>query len=58
MNYLRQVDEYILFYEPLQRMYAVTNDIDVSFWFDVYTKDELIHLSKEEFIEQCKEMLF
>ena len=58
MNYLRQVDEYILFYEPLQRMYAVTNDIHVSFWFDVDTKDELIHLPKEYFVEQCKEMLF
>ena len=57
MNYLRQVDDYILFYEPLQRMYAVMNEIDISLGFDVHTKNELIHLSNEDFVEQCKEML-
>lgn len=58
MKYLRQVDDYILFYEPMQRMYAVMNDLDISLWFDIYTKNDLIHLSNEDFIEQCKEMLF
>lgn len=57
MKYLRQVDNYILFYEPMQRMYAVMNDLDFSLWFDIHTKNELIHLSNDEFVEQCKEML-
>jgi len=58
MQYLRQVDNYILFYEPLQRMYAVMNDIDISLWFDVHTKNDLIYLSNEDFVERCEEMLF
>lgn len=57
MKYLRQVDNYILFYEPLQRMYAVMNDLDISLWFDSREKDNLIHLPDNEFVEQCKEML-
>ena len=57
MKYLRQVDNYILFYEPLQRMYAVMNDLDISLWFDSREKDNLIYLPDNEFVEQCKEML-
>lgn len=57
MKYLRQVDDYILFYEPLQRMYAVMNDLDISLWFDSREKDNLIYLPDNEFVEECEKML-
>ena len=59
---IRQVDKYILYYEPLQRMYSVTDEVDVSVtllsvWFDSYTKDELVNMTDEEFISECEDLL-
>jgi len=54
---IRQVDKYILYYEPLQRMYSVTDEVDVSVWFDSYTKDELVNMTDEEFITECEDLL-
>ena len=55
MEVIRQVGLYQLYFEPLQRMYAVSDGDEVSLWFDVYTKDELMELSDKEFVAEIKE---
>ncbi len=52
MRIIRQVGEFQLYFEPLQRMYAVSDMNEVSLWFDSYTKDELLELSDEDFVEE------
>lgn len=57
MKTLRQVEQYVLYYEPLQRMYVVADKIDYSDWFNSDTKNDLLKLSDEEFINECKQMV-
>jgi hypothetical protein len=57
MNIIRKVDNFELQYEPLQRMYLVTDGSDYSYWFDSYTKDNLIKLSNFKFKKKCEEMI-
>ena len=57
INVLRQVNEYQLYIHGLMNMYAVSNKSNVSLWFDNYTKDDLMMLNDNEFVEECREMI-
>lgn len=57
MKSLRQVDRYTLYYEPLQRVYIVADNIDYSSWFDNDMKNDLMELSDDEFINECKNLI-
>ena len=54
MGLIKQVGKYELNFEPLQKMYNITDGTDVSFWFNSHHKDELIKLSDEDFIKECE----
>ena len=57
MEIRRQVEKYKLIYEPLQKMYRVTDGYDYSFWFNENEMDELMKLNNFKFKKKCKEML-
>lgn len=57
MRVIRKVGRHVLYFEPLQKMYAVSDDIDTSLWFDSHTKDELMGLPDNEFVEECENIL-
>jgi hypothetical protein len=57
METIRKVGIFELRYEPLQRMYQVGDDKDISFWFDSHTKDELMALSDDDFVMECIGMI-
>lgn len=57
MTVIREVDQFKLLYEPLQRMYQITDGSDISFWFDSHTKDNLIKLSNFKFKKECEKMI-
>ncbi len=57
MKVIKQVKQYQLYKDEFTGMYSVSDNDNVSLWFDVYTKDELIMLNDNEFIFECKEIL-
>jgi hypothetical protein len=57
MSIVRQVLNFQLIFEPLQRMYVVTDGIHYSLWFDSYTKDELLVMDDDDFVTECENML-
>jgi len=57
MDIIRKVEEFELLYEPLQRMYRVTDGYDVSFWFNDHTKDYLKSISSFKFKKECERMI-
>jgi hypothetical protein len=57
INVLRQVNEYQLYIHELTNMYAVSDDNNVSLWFDSFTKDELIELNDNDFVILCKYLI-
>lgn len=54
---IRQVEEFALYYSLEENKYAVSNETEVSEWFDLYTRDELMDLSDEDFVRECKDLL-
>jgi hypothetical protein len=57
MHTERSYEIYQLIYEPLQKMYRVTDGYDYSFWFNENDKDELMKLNNFKFKKKCEEML-
>ncbi len=57
MKVIKQVKQYQLYKDEFTGMYSVSDNDNVSLWFDVYTKDELIMLNDNDFIFECREML-
>lgn len=57
MKKIRVVENFELLYEPLQRMYLVTDGSDNSFWFDSFTRDKLINLSNFKFKKECENII-
>jgi hypothetical protein len=57
MEVIRQVENFILQYEPLQRMYQVTDGSDISFWMDSHDKDKLNNLSNFKFKKECEKII-
>jgi hypothetical protein len=57
METLRQVEQYILHKDTLQGMYRVSDDTEVSYWFDSYTKNDLMELEDEDFILECQDLI-
>jgi hypothetical protein len=57
MEIIREVDQFQLLYESLQKMYQVTDGSDISFWFDSHTKNELIKLSNFKFKKECEKII-
>jgi len=53
----REEDKYNLYKAKLQGLYALSNGKDVSVWFEEDTALEVLKLSKEEFIKECKEII-
>ena len=51
MKIVRQEGKYQLLFEPLQKMFCLTDGKDYSLWF---SEDEYSNLSVEEFKKQCK----
>ena len=56
-NIIRQVEEFALYYNMEENRYAVSNESEVSEWFDSYTRDELLELSDEDFMLECDSLL-
>lgn len=57
MEVIRNYKKFEIIYEPLQRMYRVTDGYDYSFWFNENEKDELMKLNNFKFKKKCEEML-
>tara|TARA_R110002153_G_scaffold12284_2_gene46149 strand:+ start:198 stop:380 length:183 start_codon:yes stop_codon:yes gene_type:complete len=57
MEIIKQVNKYQLYKHELTNLFAVSDDNNVSLWFDKYTKDELIYMNDKEFIKECINML-
>jgi hypothetical protein len=57
MTEIKQVGKFVLLYEPLQRMYRISDGFDLSFWFDNHTKDDLMKLSDFKFTKKCEELI-
>lgn len=57
MKTLRKVDKYELFHEPLQGLYRVSDGLDLSMWFDLETKNELMKLPMYKFTKKCKKLI-
>lgn len=58
MKTIREVGEFKIIYEPLQRMYRLSN-LDsslLSYWFNSNDLDDYLVLSDEEFIDECKKV--
>jgi len=58
MTTLRKVNEFELYQDNFTRLYAVSDDSDVSLWFDHYTAEELLNASSIDFIKECSELLY
>lgn len=56
-NVIRQVEEFALYYNTEEKKYAVSNETEVSEWFDCYTRDELLALNDEDFMLECDSLL-
>ena len=55
MNILRKINEWELYQDPFTKLYAVSNQDEVSLWFDHYEYEYLIWLPDHEFVEACSE---
>lgn len=54
---IRQVLNFQLLYEAMQRMYVITDGTHHSLWFDSHEKDELMELNDNDFVTACEEMV-
>lgn len=57
MEIIKQVNKYQLYKHELTNLFAVSDNDNVSLWFDKYTKDELLCMNDKEFIKECIDML-
>ena len=57
INVLRQVNEYQLYIHGLMNVYAVSDNNNTSLWFDNHTKNDLMMLNDDEFVQECEEMI-
>lgn len=57
MKVLRKADKYQLLHEPLQNLYRVTYGIDLSHWFDLETKNDLMKLPIYKFTKKCEKLI-
>ena len=57
MKIIKQVNQFELYKHELTNLFAVSDNENVSLWFDKYTKDELLHMNDKEFIKECIDML-
>ena len=57
MKLIRKVGEFELLFEPLQKMYRITNGIELSLWFNKEDADNLITLPDNEFVDECAEII-
>ena len=57
MEIIKQVNQYQLYKCELTNLFAVSNNYNVSLWFDKYTRDELLYLTDKEFIKECVDLI-
>lgn len=55
---LRTVNQFELYQDDFTRLYAVSDNSDVSLWFDHYTAEELLNASYIDFIKGCSQLLY
>lgn len=55
MKILRQVNEFQLYQNPLNNLYAISDKDEVSIPFDVYEAEYLLNASDIDFIKECSE---
>ena len=57
MEIIKQVNQYQLYKCELTNLFAVSNNENVSLWFDKYTKNELLYITDKDFIKECIGMI-
>jgi len=57
MEIIKQVNQYQLYKCELTNLFAVSNNYNVSLWFDKYTRDELLYLTDKDFIKECVDLI-
>ena len=57
MKIIKQVNQYQLYKCELSNLFAVSDNNNVSLWFDKYTKDQILYMNDNEFIKECTDML-
>ena len=55
---IRKVNQFELYQDNFTRLYAVSDDSDVSLWMDHYNAEYLLNASYTDFIKGCSELLY
>ena len=54
---IKKVGNYVLVHDIFQKLYRISDGTDLSFYFDNETKDELINLSDNDYLDRAKELI-
>ncbi|WP_300571187.1 hypothetical protein [Flavobacterium sp.] len=51
---IRKVGSYVLLHDILQGLYRINDGMDLSFYFDEETKNSLLNMREDVFIDEAK----
>lgn len=54
---IRKVGNHVLLHDVFQGLYRIGDGRDLSHYFDHETKDEIIYLPEDQFLDKAKELL-
>ncbi len=54
---IRQVGEVVLLHDVLQGLYRISDGVDLTFYFDSDTKESLLGMKDNDFLDEARVML-
>ena len=51
---VRKVGSYVLLHDILQGLFRISDGMDLSFYFGVETRDSLLKMSDDEFLDEAR----